>query len=80
MYIVGFKGNDNGEIEFEYEYSYEQYDGANLTAPPAEPFPIYDIVLPSELRELVDANRAIALPPSGWCLKLVDLQFKNIET
>ena len=35
----------------------------NLTASPAEPLPIYDIILPNELRKLVNANRAIALPP-----------------
>ena len=60
-YIVRSYENDSRRIEPAY-CNHNERSEENLTAPPIL-LPIYDIVLPSELRELVNANRAIALPP-----------------
>ena len=64
-YIVSSDENDNRKTEL-VSYSHNerngQYNRENLTPPPA-PLPIYNIVLPCELRKIVNANRTIALPP-----------------
>ena len=87
MYII-VSSNENVEFAYEnmrYNYSKqsEQCDGKNLRTTPTPP-PIYDIVLPSELRKLVNANRTIALPPPARNLAEVLSSFRtpnlNAET